>query len=236
MTPLSVLGLALVAAAEGPTISADRPGFSYSAAVVPAGHWQLELGMQAQLADPTVFTAPVLSARLGLTESIELQLGLPSLTIGPDGPDGLSNLALGLKVGDAPADWLAFSVVGLLSAPIGDAEVAEEAWQGMLAGNLELYFLGHGWVSLNTQLDTFTDSAGDRALVVTPSAALGWLFADVLNPFAQAYVRFADGQVTPVVGGGVAWLVTRRVQLDASADYDLDAEAVTVAGGVAVLW
>lgn len=234
-----VLAALLLAAPEAPAqplIASDRPGFSYAAGVVPKHRWQTEIGVRGRFADAAGLDLPVASARFGLADGLELQIGLPALSVVEDGPDGLGNLALGFKAGAAPAQWLAYSLVGLLIAPTGDRALAETTWQGLAALNVELYFLENGWASLNTQLDTFTAADGDRALAVSPSAAFGWTIADAVNPFVQVVVRFADGEQHPLFGGGLAWLLTRQVQVDVSADYDVDSETTFVDAGFSVLW
>lgn len=229
------------AAPEAPpdvSLSSDRPGFSFAAGLVPPLRWDTEIGVSAALGNGSSVTLPVMSARLGLTEHLELQLGLPNYTWANEGPDGLSNLAVGVKIGHAPRDWVAYSLVALAVAPTGDKAVADTSWQGLLAYNLEMYFGpgGNAWTSLNAQLDTFTNPDGERSLALTPSAALGWTFAGAVNPFVQSYVRFASGEASPFVGAGVAWLVTREVQVDLSADYDVDGEQVLLSTGFSVLY
>ena len=134
-----------------------------------------------------------------------------------------------------PADWVALSLVGLLVAPTGDIEVAEPGWQLLGAVNVELYFAGDGWVSLNTQVDTFA-SRSARRVAISPSAALGWTLFDVLNPYLQVVARVGDGAPRPLAGAGVAWLVSSQLQLDVSADYDIDGESVSIDTGFSVLW
>lgn len=231
---LIALLAAQTAAPPAPTIAADRPGVSYAAAVVPAGRWQTELGVRGIFADTDAFELPVLSARLGVGYGFELQVGLPSYTLseGPDG--GLSNLALGFKFGGELSDWLAASFVWLVVAPTGDPAENDATWSGLGAVNVELYFLEDGWVSANAQLDGAL--VGHEDMAITPSLALGWTLFDAVNPFVQGALRVSDGETEPLVGGGIAWLVTSRVQLDVSADYLVDSETVLVDGGVSVLW
>lgn len=222
-------------APEPPTLSGDRPGFSYAASVVPPGHLQVELGVGASLGDAMQLSLPVASVRLGLFDGLEVQVALPSARLG-DGEDGLGNIGVGVKVGRELSDAVAYSVVALYVASIGDRGVADPAGQFLAAANVEVYFLEDGWVSANTQVDSFSDAIGDRAVAVTPSLALGWTLADAFNPFVQGYARITEGEVRPAFGAGVAWLATRQLQLDLSVDYDVDAEAALLGGGVSWLW
>lgn len=239
MHPLLML-LTVVASTEAappePSLASNRPGFSYAAGLTPVGRWITEVGIHGQLGDVNSLSVPVASARLGLTEGAELSLVLPGYSRGPAGSRGLTDLAVGAKFGAAPRSWLAYSVLAHLIVPVGDRGIGDPAWQVLGAVNVELSFARHAWASLNTQVDSFTASDGSRQLAVTPSAALGYTLFGALNPFVQTYLRYAEGEPSPFVGAGVAWLVTSQVQLDLSADYDIDGQAVGLDGGVAVLW
>lgn len=217
-------------------LASDRPGFSYATGTTPAGRWTTELGFRGVFGDDTTFDLPVAAVRLGLASFLELQVGLPAVTYAPGGPDGLGDILLGAKVGHAPTDWTSYSFVGLISLPVGDDGFGDESWQVIGSGNLELYFLTGGWVALNAQVDTFTGEDGDNEVAVTPSFAFGWTLFDATNPFVQTFVRFSDGQTSPFFGGGIAHLITPRLQVDVSMDYDVDASAAVVETGVAVLW
>ena len=224
------------AAPPSPTLYANRPGGSYAAGLAPPGRFITELGLQGSFAEVDTVAIPFASVRLGVADWMELSLQLPGYSWGPPGARGLTNLAVGAKVGAAPWDWLAWSVVAHVILPTGHRAVADPNPQALGAVNVELYFAEHAWVSLNAELDTFTGALGGREAGVTPSVALGYTLFEAVDPFVQAYFRFAEGEVEPYVGAAVAWLVTPRIQLDVGADYDLAAAAVVVEGGVAVLW
>lgn len=229
-----LLLLAPAVAAAQDTISTDRPGLGFSAATVPTGAFQVELGLPAVAWSSGGGTSvrtidfPAL-ARLGLTRGIELRLGSPLLgvehaTSAGRGATttGFGGVEVGLKValpaaGSRPALALVPSVV----VPIGDPRFAGEratynlngvaAW-GLPAG------LGLTTVAGISRVPADGSDYDTRGSLV---AALGRALVPGLGGYVEAGLFPGPGPDPAYAGAGLTRLLSRSVQVDAFVDRGL---------------
>lgn len=218
-------GLAIAPPARADNPGYDRPGLGFSPAVLDAGALTVEQGLPSWSENrqggirSSQYSADSL-LRLGLGNSLELQFGASpwnrSQQTGP-GTDtrsvghGDSSLALKLAL---PSSSTAFSWGLLANVEFTDGAAAFRNSQPQVS-------LG---MVLSRQLDA-ADSLGAYADVLQAGSQQGFTVAvnrghaltSTLSIYAEAAWQRQPGQGTgTVAGGGLAWMASRRVQLDAS--------------------
>jgi len=129
---LIVCAVGASAFAQAPPIVVERPSFSTPPNVVGTGFWQIESGLDWGHDAPdegdgtTIFTAPNIALRLGVTRRIELRAattGLVSTTERGRRSTSMADTALGMKYQMAFQDGfgLDLAVVPMVSLPTGGA-------------------------------------------------------------------------------------------------------------------
>lgn len=202
----------------------DRPGLAFASVTLPVGAWAVEQGLPDASTDRDagVRTSDAIADTLlrhGLFDGVELQLGVD--TRGWErmrGPGGMRASAatggdarVGVKLA-VPGGSDAFSAALLLTlgVPVGRAPIGS-------AGHTKDLGLSMSWAvadgaSVSLYLDHRRDRGGEGSL-----CALAYNVS--LRDDLSAYVEggFGDrAQHAREAGGGVAWMVTKYVQLDAS--------------------
>ena len=246
-----ILALTLLAlAASAPAaaqISTDRPGLGFNASVVDRGTFQVEAGLpQATRVDASVggadasittFSFPV-QLRYGLTDAVELRLGsslydVTRLSVDTpvgggddsDGDAGLDVVELGAKVQlatNGPTVALIPSVL-VPTTEAADLAVAARAVAGWALTDR---------VGLTTVLGAVVSDADPDASVTGEAVAVvGTSFTDALSGYAEVGAYPGDDATPVYAGGGLAFLVTPDLQLDASFDLGLTDEAADLLFG-----
>ena len=217
-------GCAASARADDDAPAFDRPGLAFASETLPAGAWAVEQGLPDASSDRSagVRTTDAIADTLlrhGLFDGVELQLGAD--TRGWErvrGPGDASAWAaaggdarIGLKLA-VPGGSDAFSAALLLTlgVPIGRAPIGD-------AGHTKDLGLSMSWAvangaSVSLYLDHRRDRGGEGSL-----CALAYNVS--LRDDLSAYVEGGFGnraQHAREAGGGIAWMVTKHVQLDAS--------------------
>lgn len=233
------LGLlsSLPAIADTSTIITDRPDFTESAATVPEGLGQLELGVTAERFDgETFWTAGEALFRLGLSERWELRLTAPSHLSGP-GPDGFGDGGIGAKllIADEPRGARpATAVIVATSVPSGEAPFRSDAWQPEAKLCLS-WDLGSG-LGLAANLNVARpEDDGQRFDQVSGSLSLGVELAPRLGAFFEWFgysAEVAEGDPTNYVNGGLTYRVTNDFQLDARIGRGLDSDTADFFAGL----
>ncbi len=214
------------AAAQDGELIGDRPDFTESPNVVR--RWQIEAGYtvtrlpggaRAHEVGEALLRAP-LGARL------EGRIGVGSfLTSDVAGsPSGYGGSSLGVKWAIASARG-GLPDLGLIVGtvlPTGDAEVGGDEWvpEARLAAAWE------GLVSASANVGLARpEAAGDRFTQFLASLALGVSLAERVAAFGETYVVLASespGDDEVVLDGGVTWLLTPDLQVDARAGVSLE--------------
>ncbi len=221
---LLLLGWVIVTPARADNPGYDRPGLGFNPATLDAGEFTLEQGLPSWSEDrqdgtrSTQYSADSL-LRMGLGHALELQFGnSPYNHLQLSGPGvrqdstgrGDSSVALKLALPSASA---AFSW-GLL----GSVEFTDGARD--FRNDQRQYLLG---MALNLQLNP-TDSIGAYLEDVRAGGVHSYTVAingsHALTPTLAIYAEAAwqrdpDSRAGTLVGAGLAWQVSRRVQLDA---------------------
>lgn len=210
---IAIVGLAEAQEEEPPDLITDRPDQTESAAVVPRGLYQFEIGYTHLELDASdagtvrVNELPQTLARLGLSNRFELRIGLSGYRVveipGTDGDSGLADGFVGCKVGfvDEKGARPKMALLAGTTIPTGDSELTSSRFDGgfrmafsnTLTERLSLgYNAGVAWA-------TEEDDTGDRDTVSTFqwTAALGIGATERLSAFVELF----GGESSPVGRG-----------------------------------
>lgn len=248
MALLSGLGVSFAAQAEdAPEPEFDRPGIGFSTNIMPVGRVAWEQGLPdfslsnskvgGQQVKQSSYQADAL-IRTGLTPQLELQLGW-------DGPSwsrtsgagqsqhesgyGDSSVALKALVPLSSQVW-SLAVLAATSLNTGDAAFGDDKRTVSLGSTANYAFNDQYSAALYANVDRY---AGDSGWTISPS------FSATLSPNSSGFVEYGYQKTKgesqqSVLGGGITWMVHRRVQLDLSADVGLNAAAPDVQGGFGI--
>jgi hypothetical protein len=205
-------------------ISTDRPAFTDSSEVVPAGSFQLENGFLDTAAQgQSVIDAPESLVRIGLAKKTELRFTVSdyfyNLTTNNGIPSGWGDLAIGVKQQLGPVHKFDISVVAFVSLPTGANGVSsggydpglQVPWSRPLSAN----WTAAGMFSV--YWPTQYQSPQGRTRNVTGQTT--FLFDRQLTKPWDAFVEYAGS--FPEIGGpsqvlhfGTAFKVTNQQQID----------------------
>lgn len=225
------------ASATEPELITDRPDQTESAYTVPPRLFQIELGAaygQSQDgSEKTVLQSiPQALVRIGLSRRFEIRLGVPGLEIeqtdsasGSSDTRGLVDATFGFKavITEESGVLPQTAFLGTLIVPSGDRDLTSDrvdpafrfAFSNTLSSRLSLgYNLGMVWL-------TETD---DQGIQETPSyfdwtVAIGLSATERVGVFVEAFgISPVDGDRRSITAldSGVTYLLTQRLQLDAS--------------------
>lgn len=264
--PSRVALAALLAAVAVPTAAAeaqepgplitDRPDQTESAASVPAGFAQLELGMSYGRdrgpGDPSSLDIGGALARVGLGHGLEARIGHAGWTSARAGGEtlvsGWGDAELGVKLaGPLGTGRSSVGLLGSLSIPVGEDGLssgrADPSVRLLLAREVSDRLslganLGLAWETVPVAV-VGTGDADRTELEMPYSAVLGVGASDRLGIFVELFGAFGlrhDRPAAHALDGGVTVLLHDGVQLDASAGVGLDDDARRwfVASGVSV--
>ena len=237
--------LAATAAAAQPSAAelvSDRPDVSESAVTVSAGRVQLEAGYGFTRDDgERVHDVGQALVRVGLLENLELRVGAGSFVDAGEA-SGWDGGSLGLKVA-LLENWGWRPGLALLlgaATPFGDDEVAGDSWEPevKVAAAWELrdrlgLSVNGGWARPGEG-----DGRFDQAQW---SASLGWAATERLGVFGEVFGTSREepgGDAAHSLDGGLTWLLTDDLQLDAYAGAGLTDAAPDwfVGTGVVARW
>ncbi len=246
-TSTLALALCLVASGARADIVTDRPDVAESSETVGAGRFQLEAGTALDAADDgeTLNMSTPLKLRLGITDSFELHLETPGLLVvretGAAGEGdtqvGFGAVDLGFKLHLAAGGGLLPStgVLLALTLPSGGSDDASMALSPTLAMDWEITdALGAGAnVGLTFNLHEGATHAVRYALAVGRTLAP---LSDRLRLYAEVSGEspMGDGEHEVWLGGGVSFLVTPDLQLDAAASAGMTEATPLLTAGVGI--
>lgn len=251
---MRIVRILVAIAAFGPTAASaqdeklrdfcpDRPGLGTPACTMDPGHFAIELG----LADWTVDRAPAsrtdsveagqLLLRLGLTDSLEAQLGWTAFghvrtwdrSAGSVGRDsGIGDVALALRQNLANPEGSGFSLalMPFANLPAGGSAIGAGDWSAGVIVPLS-YDLGKGMqLGLTGQLEAAADAdRHGRHLAYGAVAGLSVPLSDALGAaFEIAATRDEDpaGHETEWLAGlSAGWMAKDDLQLDAGVNFGL---------------
>ena len=219
-------------------ISTDRPDFTESSTLVPAGWGQLEAGITLtatgrKSGDGTSLSWPELLLRYGVTSRLELRVAQSLATISPPTAlgspyTGLTDLYLGVKLGLGAQRGVRpeLALMAQATVPIGDARLSGLVvlpGMALLAGwgLSPLWSLGAG-IQVN--------QVPDNAYEIAPSVTVGRSLSSRVKGYFEVYpfIPVAAGtnaEAAYFTNAGLSWLLTNNVQLDARFGVGLNAAA-----------
>ncbi|GJQ30575.1 MAG: hypothetical protein HBSAPP03_24590 [Phycisphaerae bacterium] len=226
----AVLAHTLPPALPPDPLVSDRPDFTESTGTIAAGRVQIEGGLTAAWGDHArTIAGPELLVRLGLGDRLELRLAPPGLA--HDGDDtGWTDANVGFKLRlstDGPRG-LAWSMIGQLAIPSGDATFGAESPEPEI--KVLWSFDLNDRVSLAGNVNCAARSDTDGGLFVEPSVSLslGVAISDRLGVFAEGFAFY------PIGGGeAAAWYLNAGATYALTPDLQLDARIGTGLGGPA---
>ena len=243
--PLLLLALAGAASAQtarAQTPAFDRPGISFSTTTLPPGSVAWEQGLPDFERDrsngvrTTRYSAST-NLRLGLTEWLELQVAnAPFNYLETRGngmrasAHGAGDLGLALKAALPAAEgafsWAAMAGVSLDTGSRAFTAGTDEYTLGVTLGYDLSDCIGAALLLQASEAD------GQRGYLWSPG--IGFAIDERWSAFLEAGFASGDGPDTRVAGGGVTWMATPTVQLDASLDFGLNDNASDLQGGIGV--
>jgi hypothetical protein len=232
------------AAADPPTICADRPGKATSACTVPGGHFQLETGLTdwtLQKAGGERDTSLVLgetTIKYGLTDASDIEIDVTPWQRATsrfrgvhESTSGIGDVTLVYKQRltsvDAPVQIIAMPTV---DAPTAKRSLGSGEWAGGL-----LIPIGYSIpntrlaVALTPEIDWAADAdGGGHHASLEQVASLSWAATDKLSVSGEVWGQWDwdPGGATRQASadGALAYLLSNRVQLDAGANIGLNGE------------
>lgn len=226
-----LLTLAGVASAQDPgPIVTDRPGFTDSGVVLPAGSIQVETGVSATWDGTSEsLSGPEALVRWAPRARLELRLTAPNYAL-TDPADGLGDVGLGVKL--APfrtVDW-SLAVLAGVTLPSGDPAFTADAVVPsvtVVAGRPL-----SGDASITGQFGITWPAAFDRP-DVAGTVSLGRSLTGTLGAFLEVLAADAHGAEPAVVlHHGYALALARHSQLDAHVGVGLTKAAADVLVGI----
>lgn len=236
----ALIGVAASSPARADTPAFDRPGIAFATAVLPVGTVALEQGFldfayqRGGGASSTEYTADT-NFRLGVAAGVEVQLAtalwnrLTDRSAGTTRTEnGRGDTRLSVKLALPTArDGFSWAVLTSATLATGDGAFTADTTQYDLGVALAQDF---GGASGGLYLDA-THADGDTSIAFSPSYSVA--LSDRVTTYAEAgYFTNASAPDEAVAGGGITWMVTPTVQLDASANFGLNSASADVAGGV----
>jgi len=222
----------------------DRPGFLFSSATVGRGVFQIELGLPSvSLIEEDDFefrtTSLTALARYGVSDDLELRLGAPVYTEVrvefdrfDDSESGYGDLEVGLKwhLIDGEGARPDFALIPSVIVPTGEDGFSVEDPVYQLNAALE-WSLAGGWGLMGLG-GVLSGEEGDGGRFYQETAALNlWRTLpsspdwSVFGELAFITTDLGDGAESVFLGGGVEYLVSNDLQLDAFFDRGLTDES-----------
>lgn len=231
------------ATAQEAEISAGRPGMSTGVDVMPVGKIQWETGFGCERdntsqVDMTTWTINTTQLRYGLSQYAELQLGFDIASAKADGikESGMAPIVIGTKLKMYESEsWLpTMGFEGTLTLATG-----KEAFRPEHAAP-SMYLLFHHDLSDKWGLDYNVGAEWDGS---TPQATiftainLGYSITDKVGVFVEDYNYMAKGEDASCnIDFGVTYVPHRRVQIDASANLNLNNISDYFMFGIGISW
>jgi Putative MetA-pathway of phenol degradation len=223
-TALLALAIAGTAFAQGEDlISADRPGIADSSTTIRRGAWQIEAGLERddQTAERTLSTPALV--RYGLSDAFELRLegsGYQRVTAATSS-SGWAPVSIGAKLHimeeDAQRRRPSVGLIARVFVPSGSGEFRSTTATAdlRLAADLDL---NEHW-SVNPNAGIRFDDDNGRFTAALAALTVQYNVSPRLNGFVDGGMQTPErrgGTSSLLVDAGVAWIVGRSTQLDAS--------------------
>lgn len=211
---------------DGGPISAERPGFSSSPLALAPSVWQVEAGYQYSrdddVVDVDVSTLPLLLIRVGLAESIEMQVSWTYswLDAGGFDVDGANDATVGIKwqINDADST-VPLGLFAGLSLPVGASAFSSDDTDPSLG-----VFWTHSGAADFFGTAIVADT-GSR-LTLANAVGVGFPIDDTRGAYVELVSAFTeDSGPEHLLNGGMTFLYTRDMQFDVHGGVGLNERA-----------
>jgi hypothetical protein len=230
--------------AEEEPLVGDRPDFTESALTIAPGRFQVETGLTfIDESSEDVEEIGELLFRIGLTRRVELRVTAGSyVRVEPDfGNDlsGLSNSAIGAKIGLTEGDtWTTALLIGT-TLPTGSSDFRDSSLQPSAVFAAERDLTGN--VSLGTNLGYVHASAdGERFGEALASVAVGVDLGETTGAFFEVFGVIPEssdaGPEAYFFDTGLTRLLSPNFQLDVRAGVGLNSNAADFLAGAGLIW
>ncbi len=209
-------------------VAPDRPTVTNSAETVPAAALQIETGLEyARSSNPIERRLAVQATlRIGLSDRLEARLDSePLVRLQQDrSTTSTGDVALGVKYRFLDAAegqwWPALGVLPFVKLPVARTPIGSERPDVGLVLLISQNLPGRLSLDANAGLVAVGQREPNGFLLQTlGSASLAYAVTEHLSPFVELFFASKDerhGRETVGVDGGVMYLVTRRVAVDAA--------------------
>jgi len=235
-------------AADQQPICADRPGKSTPTCTVPAGHFQLEMGLadwslqKAGGERDTSLTIGETLVRYGLTNHSDIQLDVTpwqrQTSRGPafhDSASGFGDLILIYKHRVTSTDSaIQLALYPYVKIPTAKHSLGNGKWESGLLVPIDFAIPRSPFsINLTPEVDWVADAAGSgHHAAMVQVVSLGWQVSNKLNVSADVWSQWdwdPSGTTRQMsADGSFAFLVTNDVQLDAGANFGLNRQTPDV--------
>lgn len=227
---------------ELPVLSADRPGFTWGAEVLPLHKVSWENGFSFESTPEGAHSMTLNSTilRYGIFENMELRVGTDFLLFNNgqamEPTFAVAPLTIGtkLKVYES-SSWL--PSIGLLaefqSPHIGSKELLPSHLAPSMYVLFENIINEWFWLCYNAGLEWDGETAAPQTFL---SFTLGFNMTDNVGAFLETYnYLHPEGEHQYMTEFGLTWMVSRRLQLDIECDLDFQqfGKYYAIGGGVA---
>lgn len=200
----------------------DRPDFTESSDVVPAGMMQLESGATiSRVGDERGTTVGEALVRAGLSSRAELRVGLNSYAVVTSPAvrqQGLEDLSLGAKIGLIPGGGLVpkVSLIVATSLPTGAAPFRQSMLQPEAKLTAAWDLSDRVAFSSNLNYSRIREEAGSYGEAAA-TASFGFGLTERVGLYTEYFGFFPRDGFTPAShysNGGFTWVLNPNLQLD----------------------
>lgn len=216
--------LLTVTALHAEPLVADRPGFSTGTYTVSPGHFNIELGLQAESGSRSF---PLSNVRIGLTPVAELDLQWGGWNFS-NGTTTVGDLTLGGKYRLLDSDTLDLSLLGLLTLPSGNGNP-----EGSRAAPLAALLWSHATTGLFGMFQLAGSNPGSLQTDLQTALGASFSHSEQLGSYLELYADHPlnhAGDDSYMVDGGFVWLLDDRTQLDLHLGLDVNGNAADFIG------
>ena len=220
----------------------DRPGLSFAPSTLPAGTFDWEQGLpdaERNREDgirSTSYSADT-TLRFGMTSSLEAQISTSAwnrLVVHSAAStmhtEGAGDTRVGIKWAPAlPADDLSLALLAAVTADTGSAAFSNGRPIVSLGATMARKLGEDSAVALYANVDR---SGGSNTWTLSPN--FSFPIAGSLDGYVEAGRNFGGGSSDTLAGGGLTWLLRKRVQLDVYARCGLTARSPDVQAGFGI--
>jgi Putative MetA-pathway of phenol degradation len=222
---IAIVAIAPLARGQEDAINPDRPGIADGSATLRRGVFEVEAGIerddrrQAAARERDLSTPTLL--RYGLTDSLEVRMESSGYqrTTSPDSTSsGWAPASIGLKAHvSQPSERTSIGIIARLFVPSGSGEFRSRTATGDLRLAADLALSERWSVNPNAGV-AFNDSDG-RFTSALAALTLQFNVTKTISAFADGGFQAPEqrrGSSSLLLDDGVAWVIGRNTQLDAS--------------------